>query len=174
MLRRLLVIGSVTIGFVTVSADLSACGDKFLRAGRSSRIRNYAAVHPASILIYKPVNATTSGLKDWQKTLKQAGHTSHVVDHGTALTQAFAGAEYDLVIADYADASKVKAAAQALPSQPRVLPILHKPTKTLAEEAKKEYEHLINPDKMDKFQALAEIDHVMEMRLKESKVASSR
>jgi len=52
------VAGIITLSLICVSADLSACGDKFLRVGRSARFKGYAAVHPASILIYKSLTST--------------------------------------------------------------------------------------------------------------------
>ena len=57
MLRRKLVVGVVamvsTMGTMALtSVDLGACGDKFLRPGRSGRWQNYAAMHPAAILLY--------------------------------------------------------------------------------------------------------------------------
>jgi hypothetical protein len=57
-MRRVLVVGLIAT-LTAASVDLGACGDKFLRVGRSARFRRYAAVHPASILIYK-LGATPS------------------------------------------------------------------------------------------------------------------
>jgi hypothetical protein len=171
MLRRSLVVGIVAVGLVGTAADLTACGDKFLRAGRSSRMRNYAAEYPASILIYKPANARAKGLKEWQKALAQAGHTSHVVENGQAFVQAVADGKYDLVIADYAEAGKIKSATRSLPSNPTVLPIVHKPAKAVPPEVKKEFDCLIHAE-MDKFDTLAEIDHVMELRLKSTSASA--
>jgi hypothetical protein len=167
MLRRVLVVGTIAVGLMGASADLSACGDKFLRAGRSARMRNYAAEFRASILIYKSTSTNAKGLKEWQKALARAGHTSRIVDNGQALAQAAAEGKYDLVIADYAAAARLKAAALSMPSTPSLLPVVHKPAKDVPAEVKKEFEHLIHGD-MDPFAALAEIDHLMEQRLKAS------
>src|SRR5262245_43593859 len=100
MICRLFVLG-VAAMVTVVSADLTACGDKFLRVGRSARFRNYAAVHPSSILIYKPVNSTPKGIKEFEVILKRAGHRPFAVEHGVSVGQALAAGMFDLVIADY-------------------------------------------------------------------------
>ena len=165
MLRRLSVLATLAVMVTSGAVDLSACGDKFLRVGRSARFRGYAAVHPASILIYSPGNATPAGIQALEALLKRAGHSVLAVQHGTPLPQTFAGAPYDLVIADYADAVKVKEQLESVPSRPAVLPILYKPTKTDAAEAEKAYPFLLKPQAMSKAEALSEIDHLMMLRL---------
>jgi len=166
MLRRVFVIAVVASALASSSTDLSACGDKFLRIGRSARFRGYAAVHPSSILIYTPGNSTPAGIKEFEALLKRAGHKPVVVENGADLSQAFAAAKYDVVIADYADTGKVKEKLQSVPSKPGLLPILDKPTKAVVVEAEKEYHCLIKPHAMSKYDALAEIDHLVELRLK--------
>jgi hypothetical protein len=151
--------------------DLGACGDKFLRPGRSSRMKNYAAMHPASILLYSSPNVKPEVLAAWQKMLKHAGHKPFVVRATEDLSRAVAGDKYDIVIADYGDAGKVRIAMQSAPSKPGVLPVLNKPDKALANEAKKEFQYLIDPAVMDKHQALVEIDHLMEVLLKATTAA---
>jgi hypothetical protein len=169
---RGVIAGAVVVAAVaSAAADLSACGDKFLRAGRSARARGYAAIHPASILIYKPT-ATPKGLKEFQALLKRAGHKSVAV-HAGGLSQAFATTTYDVVITDYANAGNLKEELQAISSRPGLLPVLTKPTKAVADEASKEYICLIRPDAMTKYDALAQIDHLMERRLKETNAAAA-
>jgi len=153
------------------SVDLGACGDKFLRVGRSSRFRRYAAVHPASILIYKPVNSTPSGIEEFTTLLKRAGHKPVAVDNGTNLARALAAAQYDVIIADYADASRIAGDLQAVPSKPGFLPILYKPSQAVETEAAKRYVYMIRPDAMTKYDALAEIDRFMELKPRETAAA---
>jgi hypothetical protein len=173
MHRRVIVMG-ILAGLVTSgAADLSACGDKFLRVGRSARYRGYAAVHAASILIYTPVNAKATGIKELEDLLKRAGHTAVAVGNGAALSQSFDNARYDLVIAAYADAGKVKQQLQSIPSRPDVLPILDNPTKAVVAEAEKSYRFVLNTRAMNKFDALAEIDHLMSQRLKAAHAAAA-
>jgi hypothetical protein len=166
MLRHLFVVAVVATTLASGSADLSACGDKFLRIGRSARFRGYAAVHPSSILIYTPANSTPAGIKEFEALLKRAGHRPVVVEHGAGLSQALTAAKYDVVIASYTDTGKIKEELQSVPSQPGILPILDKPTKAVAAEAEKEYHCLIKLHTMTKQDALAEIDHLIELRLK--------
>jgi hypothetical protein len=166
MLRHPVVVAVVATTLASGSADLSACGDKFLRIGRSERFRGYAAVHPSSILIYTPTKSTPAGIKDFESLLKRAGHKTLAVENGASLSQIFAAAQYDVVIADYADTGKIKKELQLVASKPGLLPILYKPTKAVAEEAAKEYHSLIKPDAMSKHDALAEIDRLIEARLK--------
>ena len=175
MHRRVIAAG-ILAGLVTSgSVDLGACGDKFLRVGRSARYRGgYAAVHPAAILIYTPVNATPAGVKELEDLLRRAGHTALAVEHGASLPQTFASASYDLVIAAYADAVLVDEQLQSVPSRPDLLPLLYKPTKAVAAQAEKSYPFLLKPHAMTKFEALAEIDHLMSQRLKAIKAAAIR
>lgn len=165
MIQRLFVVATLAVMVISGSVDLSACGDKFLRVGRSARFRGYAAVHPASILIYSPVNATPAGIKALEALLKRAGHSAVAVQHGTSLSHTLAGARYDLVIAEYVDIVKIKEQLESVPSRPDVLPILYKPTKTDAAEAARAYPFLLKPQAMSKSEALAEIDHLMMRRL---------
>jgi hypothetical protein len=173
MIQRMFVAGVVAVTIVSGSADLTACGDKFLRIGRSARFRGYAAIHPASILFYKPKNSTPAGIKEFEALLKRAGHKSVTVENGARLSQIPGAAEYDVVIADYTDAGKIKEELQSVAPDLGLLPILYKPTKAVAAQAEKEYHHLIKPDAMSKHEALEEIDHLMELRLKETTAASA-
>jgi DNA-binding NtrC family response regulator len=164
MRRAFALILLATLAATTV--DLGACGDKFLRVGRSARFRRYAAVYPASILIYKPADATPAGMKEFETLLKRAGHRPVVVDSGTSIPRALAAAQYDLVIADYADANHIRTDVQSASSKPALLPILYKPTKAVEAEAEKQYACLLKPHAMTKYDALAEIDRLMQLKRK--------
>jgi CheY-like chemotaxis protein len=163
-MRRVLILGVIAL-LSCASADLGACGDKFLRVGRSARFRRYAAVHPAAILIYKPVHSTQAGIEELKSLLKQAGHRPIAIDSGTSVASALTAAQYDLVIADYADAVQIRSELESAPSRPEILPILYKPTKAVEEEAEKQYACLIKPHEMTKYEALAEIDRLMQRKL---------
>jgi hypothetical protein len=162
-MRRMFAI--VLIAIATAGAvDLGACGDKFLRVGRSARFRRYAAAHPAAILIYTPMNSTAAGIQELTALLKRAGHRPVAVDRGTNMSLALATGQYDLVIADYADADRIKGNLQSATTKPQLLPILFKPSKAVEADAEKQYVCLIRPDKMTKYDALAEIDRLMQLR----------
>jgi DNA-binding NtrC family response regulator len=163
-MRRAFVVGLIAT-LATASVDLGACGDKFLRVGRSARFRRYAAVHPAAILILKPVHSTPAGIEELQALLKQAGHRPVAVDSGTNIASVLAAAQYDLVIADYADTGQIKSNLETASAKPAILPILYKPTKAVEAEADKQYAYLIKPHLMTKYDALAEIDRLMQLKL---------
>ena len=169
MLRSLAAVGTITLVLISVSADLNACGDKFLRMGRSARFKGYAAVHPASILIYRSAKSTPEGIKEFEALLKRAGHRPLAVENGAALAPFMAGGQYDVVIADYADTGRIKQELQSLSSKAELLPVLYKPTKAVAAAAEQEYHCLIKPHAMNKYDALAEIDHLLDLRLKARK-----
>ena len=69
--------------------------------------------------------------------------------------------QFDLVIAAYADASRLETELAVAPSRPELLPMLVKPTREAVAAAERSYRHLLKIDAMTKSQALAEIDEVM-------------
>jgi hypothetical protein len=170
MLRRVIIVGTMAAIVSAGSPDLSACGDKFVRAGRSARTKGYAAIHRASILIYKP-NGSAKGLKLFEGQLKNAGHTPVALTDEAALSRALASTKFDVVIADYANTAMLRERFRAVSADPGVLPILHEPTKAQETEARKQYHCIIKPEKMTEYDALEEIDHLMQLRLKPAAAA---
>ena len=165
MARSLLGVG-VLLGIVAFGgAEPSACGDKFLRMGRSARLRGYAAVHPASILIYAPARATASSTRQFEMLLKRAGHTPHVMAHDANVSDMLTSTRFDIVIAAFADAQDLERLLQSHSSRPDVLPILYRPTPEVSAAAAASYHCRLEPERMTKVDALAEIDHLMERRL---------
>ena len=163
-MRRRAFIGSVIAVMLGRSIDLGACGDKFLRVGRSARFRRYAAVHPAAILIYSPVNSTRSGIDDLKALLKRAGHKPVALDRAASVSAVLAASPYDVVIADYLDADRLRGDLQSAASDAALLPILNQPSETVEAAAMRQYAFLIKPHAMTKFDALAEIDRLMESK----------
>jgi hypothetical protein len=158
------------LSFVAIAAgcaDAFACGDKFLRVGRSPRFRAYASVHPSSILVYAP-RWTRRGIVDFEQMLKRAGHKPVIVTSAAAMSQAFAGGQYNVVISNYSDTAVVAKELEAVASKPALLPLVYKATRAQAAEASAAYPCLLNPEKMTPFQALEEIDHVIDLRLKDT------
>ena len=165
MPRRMCVIVLTLVTMASAFTDVLACGDKFLRVGRSSRFRAYASMHPSSILVYAP-RWERHGIDDFQRMLKRAGHSPVVVTTPPAKGHAVVTRKYEVVIATYADSGAVKKELEALPSRPGLLPIVYKTTKAVAAEAAAAYPCLLKPDKMTPFQALEEIDRLIDLRLK--------
>ena len=167
MLRRLSLVLLILITVASAGTDILACGDKFLRVGRSARFRGYASVHPSSILVYAP-RWTRHGIADFEQMLKHGGHKPVTVTTADAMSHAIVGGKYDLVITSYGDADAVTKELQALPSKPPLLPVVYKATKTETAEAAATYRCLLRPEKMTAFQALEEIDRLIDLRLKEA------
>lgn len=161
-------------GFVVVVLSLAAtaalgCGDKMLVLGSGVRFQHaYAAVHPASILLYMRQNsAVPAAVRDaqLQPALRQAGHKVYTVEDRAQLDQALKSGNYDLVLADLSDAETLEQAAQAAPSRPVVLPVVYKPTKAEEAAAGKNHQCVVKaPNKAGHY--LAVIDEAMELKLK--------
>src|SRR5262249_40731922 len=143
---------------------LGACGDKFLRVGRSVRFRRYAAVHPVAILIYSPRDATREGLDELKNFLKQAGHKPVVLDRKSSVSGALAASRYEVVMGAYLEADRLTHELHAASSEAALLPILDTQDQAIETEAKRQYAFLITPHTMNKFDALAEIDRLMDSR----------
>jgi hypothetical protein len=167
MPRRLCVLILSLVTIASGCADAFACGDKFLRVGRSPRFRAYASVHPSSILVYAP-RWTGRGIADFEQMLKRAGHRPVVVTTPAAMSQAFVAGQFNVVISSYSDTGTVRKAVEPLPSRPALLPLMYKATKAEAVEAEATYRCLIKPEKMTPFQALEEIDRLIDLRLKDT------
>jgi hypothetical protein len=162
--RLLVTIASMIVMLGSGGTDLNACGDKFLRIGRSPRFKAYAAVHRASILLFVPPSATRSAVNEFESALKRAGHRPLTVRTMNAFSDALGATKYDIVIAIFPDAVRLKEYAAAASSKPDVLPILDRPAKAELAEAQREYGHVLKAG-ATKYETLAEIDHVMQGRL---------
>jgi len=169
-MRRLGIVVALAV-VASQIADLDACGDKFLRAGRSARMSKYAAMYRATILLYPSPTARPQVVSQWQKMLKDAGHDPHVVARSVDLSAVVASRQYDLVITDYGSAARVRSEVTAAASKAGVLPVLGDSSQTTTTRAEAEFEHVINTN-MTQRETLAEIDHVMEVRLRKAQPAS--
>ena len=144
-----------------------ACGDKFMRLGRSPRIQAYASVHPSPILVYAP-RWKRQGIAAFEKMLERAGHKPLTVTTERALSQALAAGNHAVVIAVHSDARVIKPTLDALPSRPALLPVVYKASKAEAAQARAAYQCLLNPETMTTFQALAMLDRLIDLKLKEA------
>ena len=163
-MRRRLFIATLAAAAFGRAVELSACGDKFLRPGRSARYRRYGAVYPVAILIYSPVNSTRKGIDELKALLKKAGHKPVAINRTANVSAALAASPYDVVLADYLDADRLKADLRAASSHAALLPIVVTPDKSVEAAATRQYGFLIKPHAMTKYDALAEIDRLMESR----------
>ena len=170
-MRRRHFIGGLLAMTLGRSIDLGACGDKFLRMGRSARFTRYAAVHPAGILIYRPLNSTRAGIDELKALLKRAGHKPVILDRTASVSAALNASRYDVIIADYLDADRLKVDVQSAASPAALLPILNQPDKDIELAATQQYAFLIKPHAMTKYDALAEIDRLIASRSRSGAVA---
>jgi len=157
----------VIAGICLLSLNVAeACGDKLLALSRAVRFqRAYAASHPANILVYATRAHTATPLKEpkLHATLKQAGHKLRTVESAGELELAVRSGQFDLVLADVADAASLKQRVESAPSRPLVLPVFSKPTKKELKAAEKEYGfYLMGPDKP--IESLVAIDLAMKSR----------
>ena len=167
MIFRRLAVAGIAAGLLALAySDVSACGDKFMRPGRSISNRRYAAIHPSSILIYRAARSTSAGIATFEEMLKKAGHSPRVLEHGADVAPILATGKYSLVIAEYTDVDVLKKTVDTAPARPAILPVLLDSNKPVEVQLKKDFHCLLEPRAMNDNQALAEIDHALDMRLK--------
>jgi len=148
----------------TVSTELTACGDKYIRlAARLGPA--YTAQHQATVLIYMPASSVVPAaarklrLRD---SLERAGHRVDAVDRAADLETALRTRPYDMVLADAADAAAIQPKLHAATGRPTLVPVFHNRSREL-DAARKQSQCLIaSGDRA--YHAAAEIDHVMELR----------
>jgi hypothetical protein len=80
--------------------------------------------------------------------------------------QALATGKYDLVIVSFEDAGAVRGETAAIEPRPLILPVVYKPTRQQEAEARSTYTCVLRPEKMNSFQALAEIDRLFDLQAK--------
>ena len=166
---------AVATVFLQVTPAVQACGDKFLLVGRGVEFhRAYAALYPASIVIYaKPPGDAAKAIRDsrFQASLKQSGHRVLLVENDAALASALETERVDLILTDIADAARLSRQAAAAPSKPTVLPVMYRPTKEEAQTVEARYQcRLTSADRADRY--LAAIDTAMKTRADEKKKKS--
>ncbi len=167
---------SVALMFLKGPGAAEACGDKFLLVGRGVEFRRaYAAVYPASIVIYaQPQGRVGKAIRDprLQNDLKVSGHRVVVVESDTALARTLEEDKVDLVLTDVADAERLSKQALAAPSKPTVLPVMYNPTKDEARTVEAQYQcRLTNADRADRY--LSAIDNAMKARADQRKKKTS-
>lgn len=161
---------AVLVGFAAVglAADgVQACGDKFLLLGRGVKYhRAYAAIYPASIVIYAvPQRNAAKAIRDprLQNELKLAGHRVSIVETEAALARALSSERVDLVLTDVADADATAKQGGASASKPTVLPVMYEPTREEVKAIEARYQcRLKSSDRADRY--LATIDDAMKVR----------
>jgi hypothetical protein len=146
------------------SADVFACGNKFLVASRGTRFGKVAvAREEAAILVYaKPDSAIPHAVADVpvETVLVNAGYQPTVVADPEEFSQALRRGGWDLVLADLRDTATVE--VQLGDEAPTIVPVLYEPTKSDYKLAKQEYDNVIKaPMKSQRF--LESIDEAVAM-----------
>ena len=122
------------------SHSARACGDKLLAMTRSIDLfKAYVPWRSASILIYQAHAGSPLKDKQFQSSLKAAGHKVETLDAESQIDRKLSMGKYDLVLVDISDAVSVQQRLSSAPSGPAVLPILSKPTKNELAAAEKQY-----------------------------------
>ena len=168
--------GSILMVFVGVlaqsAAPVLACGDKFLLVGRGlSFHRAYAAIYPASIVVYAlPQRNAAKAIRDprLQADLKLAGHRVVLVENDAALARVLESDRVDFILTDVADADRLSRQAATSPSAPGVLPVMYEPTKDEIKQVEARYHCQIkSSDRVDQY--LSSIDDAMKARVAQKK-----
>jgi hypothetical protein len=163
MVQRIVATSLSVVLLGPAAADISACGDKFLRIGRSTRVKTYAVIHPASILVYAPEGAKGSDVAAFERVLTRGGHRAKAVRTVESLAAALAAGDYDLVIAPLPLKDRVTPHLRAARSRPDLLPWIGELKKEARAAVDREFRHVLEPDPHP-FDVLAEIDHTMKDR----------
>ena len=94
-----------------VPADLLACGDKFLVAGRGTRYQRPKTARAASVLIYAdPASAVAESLKKAkiESLLKLEGHRATKVQTLSELSAVVSSGRYDVILIANSDSANVQ------------------------------------------------------------------
>jgi DNA-binding NtrC family response regulator len=131
---------------------------------RSSQIR---PLHPASILAYPGQSASATLIRGLQSepAFRKAGYRVQLLEDSAGLDNALKAGEYDLVIADVANANEMSQQVSLAASKPVLLPVAFHASKEQQSAAQKRYHCLLKaPGNAENY--LDAIDHAMELRLK--------
>lgn len=162
MLRTAVIVGVFfsIAGLNTAHPD--ACGDKFLRVGRSMKVRGYSPVHQGSILIY----ANPDTVRDFREFLARFGHTSAAVGDVRRFAEALATGKYDVAVVPAKELPRLAGELRNAPSKPEILQVF--------DHAQGRQPHICAlHSKSNGYEALAEIDHLLDGRLKRAVVGAA-
>ncbi|MEO8434869.1 MAG: hypothetical protein ABI596_08235 [Pyrinomonadaceae bacterium] len=161
-MRRMILAATIIAGIALLSIPMAeACGDKALRIGRGIRFRRVS--HPAAVLIYIPSNFSRA--TQLQSMLKKVGHKSYAAQGADKLTEALKSGQYDLVIADVAEAAGLENQIQGSSSKPVLVAVVSKGTKAEVTAAQKRYQNVVtNPQSADHY--LEAIEQAMRSRVR--------
>ena len=108
------------------AADMLACGDKFLIAGRGTRYQRPKNARAASVLIYAdPASAAAAALKraKVESLLKLDGHRATKVQTLQELSTIVASGRFDVILTANSESPHVQRLVQASPDAAIVLSV---------------------------------------------------
>jgi hypothetical protein len=139
-------VGLLVAVMFMLRVDVGACGDKSLSAGGIRMQRALCARYPASILIYGlPASRMSDAARELklQATLRQVGHKYREVATWSELQSALASGQFNIVMADFADVADLQMRLKSSSSQPVIIPIAYKLTKTEVADAGRAWRFLV-------------------------------
>ena len=164
-MRRTLPLLVVLIALMALpSADLFACGDKYLSIGRGARFqRGYVSLHPVTVAVFK---SNVTGRKSFLSRLKIAGHRLTVTDDVAKLEAMLTTGKYDVLLADYENVAMIDAMLSRLRAKPLFLPVIADQS-SLSQDAQRKYGCLLNAETRKKQKNfLAVIDEAVAAKMK--------
>ena len=165
MRRFMLSLSFAVMAIAVARIDLAACGDKYIRLAQRLG-PGYTAQQAATVLIYMPQSsvvpaaASKIGLHD---ALRRAGHKVYSVTREDDLDSALRVRAYDVVIADAAWGNAMAPVLQRAAGRPTLVPVFHKQSRRELDDARKQL-HCLIASRERAYHAVAEIEHVMELR----------
>ena len=146
MKRTVVAFCIVMVALPAFHPAIDACGDKSLSAGGIRRQRAIAARYPASVLAYVPAASRLSVARRELKiedTLRLVGHKYHEVASLSELQASILTGQFNIVVADLADAADLQRRIESAPSRVVLVPVAYKLTKTESGAAAKQSRFLI-------------------------------
>jgi len=119
-MNRLIATAALGFSLALAWSPASACGEGQFNMGQGLRYQGYLAPHPATVLVYDEAAGDHTAL---YAGLRKAGHKVTVVGTAEAMSQALQAGRYDVVIADFDDATAWQARA-GTGARPGVLPVV--------------------------------------------------
>jgi hypothetical protein len=167
-MKRLILAGALIAAGLVTSADLSACGDKFLIVSRGTRFQRASVARiSASILVYaNPSTNMTKALANVpvESVLRKAGYKPTVVTSNNEFESALNRGGWDLVVLDLAEGPKLIGRMRAADG-PAVLPVAYNPSGDDLANARKQFSRVLkSPTKSQPF--LDAVDEALGARLK--------
>ena len=175
MRRRLGLAGLLVAVGLWMGADLLACGDKFLVAGRGTRYQRPKNARAASVLIYaNPSTGLEAALNKLplDSALKREGHRATTVVAPDQLSAILASGHFDVVLVSGEDAAAVEELLGRSTDAPIVLAFCAKASGKQQPAADKGASCLKTPPKEGSL--LEAIDRAVEKRDQNARKAQTR